>query len=545
MKKITLITILLGLFLFFSCEENKTKNKSDNNDTIKVITTVHEVNLKADLTGLSNNQLQMIKYFIKASDLIDSMFFFENLENYSSVIASIKDSATLKKFKYNFGPWDRFNGNKPFIDGFGDKPQGGNFYPKDMNTMEFYEFDDSCKFNPYTLIRRNENNELYCLPYHVEFKNFIDTIVDLLNKAAELAEDPEFAEYLRQRAIAMQNDDYYQSDSIWINLRNNKLDFIIGPVYVLDDKLFNIKAEHQSFILLKDTVWTGKMEKYNKWLRFLQKAIPVPEEYRAEEPGTSSSIVVYDALYYGGSGKCGGTLISVVFPIDPKIQISQGVKNLQFKNVIKYKFDAVAKPISEIILTQQQKPYITGDAFFVNTILYEMANSLGIRNTINGKGTVRNSLKNYFTISDYIKNYSLSLFLADKLFEVGEIKNDLRENYFTFVVDLIRLIRFGEENDYAISNLVCFNYFVENKAIRYDKDGLITIDYEKMKEINSKLTQDIIIMQGNGDYSAMKQFIEKYNYIDDNLINLINKINQEKVPTDIYLIQGEKVLNLQ
>ena len=545
MKKNTILTIIIGIFLLFSCKETQHNSNKNAEDTIKVATTIRDVNLEADLSALSDNQKTMIKLFIRASELVDSMFFYENLDNFQKVIENITDSATLKKFHYNFGPWDRFAGNQPFINGFGVKPAGGNFYPQNMSTMEFYEFKDSCKFSPYTFLRRNEKGELYCLPYHIEFKNYIDTIVYLLNTAADLAEDPEFAKYLQERAIAMQNDDYYKSDSMWINLRNNKLDFIIGPVYVLDDKLFNIKAEHQSFILLKDTIWTGKMEKYNKWLRFLQKAIPVPEEYRAEEPGTNSSIVVYDALYYGGSGKCGGTLISVVFPIDPKIQISQGIKNLQFKNIIKYKFDAVAKPLSEIILTDKQKPYVTRDAFFVNTILYEMANSLGIRNTINGNGTVRNALKNYFTISDYIKNYSLSLFLADKLFEVGEIKNDLRENYFTFVVDLVRLIRFGEENDYAISNLVCYNYFVENKAITYTRDGTIEINYEKMKEINTKLMQDIIIMQGNGDYSSMKQFIEKYNYIDDNLKAIINRINEQNVPTDIFLNQGMAVLGIE
>ena len=137
------------------------------------------------------------------------------------------------------------------------------------------------------------------------------------------------------------------------------------------------------------------------------------------------------------------------------------------------------------------------------------------------------------------------MFLADKLFEVGEIKNDLRENYFTFVVDLVRLIRFGEENDYAISNLVCYNYFVENKAITYTKDGTIEINYEKMEEINTKLMQEIIIMQGNGDYSSMKQFIEKYNYIDDNLKAIINRINEQNVPTDIFLNQGKAVLGIE
>jgi len=284
------------------------------------------------------------------------------------------------------------------------------------------------------------------------------------------------------------------------------------------------------------------MELFNKWLRYLQKAIPVPEIYRAEEPGSSSSIEVYNAIYFGGSGKTGGTLLSVVFPINPQIQIKLGVRNLLFENVMDYKFRSIVKPISKEVLVDYQDLYVTSDAFFINSLLFEMANSLGIRNTIDKKTTVRNALKEYFLISDYLKNISLSLFLAEKLFEIGEITTELKENYFTIVVDLLRLIRFGETNNYAISNLVCYNYFVENKAIYYNKEGKIIINYENMRNANKKLIEKIIILQGDGNYTGMKKFLDKYNYIDKNLQKTIDKINLKQVPTDIQFVEGEKIL---
>lgn len=540
MRKNIIISIILLAF-FGACKNNIEDNTQS---TINYEPTIKEVELVADLSNISDNQKQMIKLFIVASNYIDSMFFYENLENYQNVLNNIQNGTLKKKFIYNFGPWDRFNENLPFIDGFEPKPLGGNFYPKDMTIDEFQQFNDDNKNSHYTFIRRDSLGKLYCLPYHQIFKNYVDTISSLLNQAVDLSDNSQFSEYLREKAIALQTDNYFKSDSIWVNLADNDLDFIIGPTYVLDDKLFNLKAEHQSFILVKDVDWTNRMKKYNQWLKFLQKAIPVSEEYRAEEPGKNSSIVVYDALYYGGSGKCGGTLLSVVFPFDPKIQIEQGVKNVQFKNIIKFKFNSVAKPISDVILTDNQKVYVTPEAFFINTILYEMGGSLGIRNTINNKGTVRNALKDCFTIADYIKNYTLSLFLSDKLFEVGEIENDLKENYFTFVVDLIRLIRFGMQNDYAVSNLVVYNYLVDQKAITYDGKDHIVINYEKMKTANNSLTTKIITMQGNGDYDGLKSFIKKYKTIDKKLQNIIDAVNGENIPTDMMLVQGEDVLNL-
>ncbi|MBN2663123.1 MAG: hypothetical protein JXR68_05695 [Bacteroidales bacterium] len=540
MKKNIIISIFILIF-FGAC-----KNNSEDTTPIAINNehSIKEVELVADLSDISDNQKKMIKLFIIASNYIDSMFFYENLENFQAVLNNIQDETLKKKFIYNFGPWDRFNQNLPFIDGFDAKPLGGNFYPSDMTPDEFKFLNDDKKNWNYTFIRRDSLGNLIVLPYHLKFKNYIDTISSLLNQAAYLSDNQQFSEYLREKAIALQTDNYFKSDSIWVNLVDNDIDFIIGPTYVLDDKLFNLKAEHQSFVLIKDVDWTNRMKKYNKWLKFLQKAIPVSEEYRAEEPGANSSIVVYDALYYGGSGKCGGTLLSVVFPLDPKIQIEQGVKNVQFKNIIEFKFNSVAKPISDVILTDNQKVYLSQEAFFINTILYEMGGSLGIRNTINNNGTVRNALRDYFTIADYIKNYTLSLFLAEKLSEVGEIENDLKENYFTFVVDLIRLIRFGLQNDYAVSNLVFYNYLVETKAITYDGNGHIVIDYENMKTANNSLTTKIIVMQGNGDYDGLKSFIEKYKVIDVRLQNLINSINDKNIPTDMILVQGEDVLQL-
>ena len=527
--------------IFFVACDNNVNNDTLNNDYVK---TIIDVELRADLSSISENQKEMIRLFIIASDYVDSMFFYENIENFQDIFGEIQDDSLKDKFIFNFGPWDRFEENNPFIDGIDAKPLGGNFYPADMTVDEFQNFNNDKKNCYYTFIRRDSAGNLVTVQYYEQFDVYIDTISILLNQAADLSDNAQFADYLREKAIALQTDKYFKSDSIWVKLIDNDLDFIIGPTYILEDKLLNLKAEHQAFILIKDIDWTNRMQKYNQWLKFLQKAIPVPEEYRAEEPGANSSIVVYDALYYGGSGKCGGTLLSVVFPLDEKIQIEQGVKNVQFKNIIEFKFNSVAKPISDVILTDNQKVYVSKEAFFINTILYEMGGSLGIRNTINNNGNVRSALKDYFTIADYLKNYALSLFLAEKLFEVGEIENDLKENYFTFVVDLIRLIRFGMDNDYATANLVCYNYLVENNAITYDDDGHIIIAYDKMKSATHDLTNEIIVMQGNGDYSGIKTFIDKYKVVDQNLQQLVNLVNSNNIPTDMRLIQGKNVLQL-
>lgn len=534
MKKILLLAIF-SIFLFYSCNKN---NNFSNNFGVVEDKTFSEVSLDTSFSSIDINTKQMLFYLMKASDYVDTIYFFTNFEDYKIVLDTIKNEKNRKKFIFNAGPWDRFEENKPFIMGVGDKPKGANFYPKDIKQLEFYEMKDNCKESPYTFLRRNKNNQLYCVPYHKMYTRYVDSITKFIRKAAEFSIDKDFSAYLLQRAVDIENDNYHKSDSMWVLLNNSKYDFIIGPIYVTDDKFLNIKYDYHSYLLVKNEEWTKKMEKYNKWLKFLQKALPVAEKYRAEEPGESSSIAVYDALNYGGAGKFGGTMFSIVLPLDPQIQVDFGVRNIQFKNIIEKKFNAITLRIAQNAFEPEQQKYISADAFFVNAIMYEMANSLGIRNTINGKGTVRKALKNYYVISDYMKNYLLVLFLAEKLSSVGEIQNDLKYNYFTFVANLIRLIRFGTANEYGLSCLIIFNYLIENQAIKYTKDG-ISLSFEKMQTSINELIAKIIILQGDGDLENFKLFVEDHNKMSVELINLIEKINKTNVPTDIIINQNK------
>jgi hypothetical protein len=521
----------------------KKSSISINNNEQKISYFIKDVELKFDLSDYKDYQKKMIYKFIKIAHYIDTIFYYENYKNYNIILDTLRDSLLIKKYRLNYGPWERFNNNKPFIAGVGQRPLGLNFYPENITRLEFYEFSDTCKYNPYTFIRRNKNGKLYCVPYHIELKKYVKKISQLLKESAKYAKNIQFAKYLKQRANDILVDNYSKSDSIWLQLKHNTIDFIVGPIYVSEDRFMNIKAEHQAVILIKDTIWTKKLQKYQKWLKFLQKAIPVEAKYRAEDPKINSTIVVANAVYFGGSASTSAPLISEIFPVITYHKHLDGVKNLQFENIINYKFNEILKPISNLILVDYQNRLVSQNAFFENNFLYEMANGLGIRNTINNKGSVHRALKNYYTISNYIKNYTLSLFLADKLFEIGEIKTDLKENYYTFVVNLVRLIRFGNLNDYAIANLVIFNYLSDNEAIIFDNKKL-KINFTAMREVIKKLTSKIITMQGDGNYEAMKTFVNKYDKISSNLEQIIELINTKKTPTDINLVEGSKYLKL-
>ncbi len=526
MKKFIIVFLLLS-FLYYSCRNRSASEAHIVGDYVKIP-------LKADLSRLTEKQKHLIELLIRITDYIDSIYFYENFGNPYPVLDTITDSLKRELFLINFGPWNMIT-MQAFIKGFGKKPLGGNFYPYDITMQEFLKSADADKSSHYTFIRRDSSNNLYSIPYHVMLKKYTDTICSLLIEASKYTENERFREYLNQIAIDLKADNYYKSDSLWVLIRNNLIDFVVGPLYIATDKLMDLKADHIAMVLIKDTIWTQKVQKYNVWLKYLQKALPVPPEYKEEKPGDASSITVYDAIAMGGSAKVSGTLMSIVLPsLDQRVSLNVGMKNIQFKNVIEYKSKYIVKPLAKEILPKENLQYITSNAFFVNTIMWEIGNSLGLKNTINGKGTVREALKETATIIEYVKNNLMSLYLVNRLAQVDEIQNDLKENYYTFVVDLIRALRFGKLNNYSKANLITLNYFFKTKAIKIGWDNKIRIQIDKFKTITDSLIRKIIVMQGNGDYKQAKSFIKQYNYIPPELYNLLQKVNSKHIPVDIY-----------
>jgi len=541
MKKNNLIFLIF--FILFSCNNKDNKNAFDI-VTQKKIDEYALVTLKTDITNFSQTDKKVVKLLIEASQIIDTIFLYENMGYLNIDNLDFTDELTKKLFELNFGPWNRIEGNKPFMENVAEKPLGAYFYPPDITLEEFENMQDSLKTSAYTFIRRDSLNNLITVPYNVELKVYIDKIAEKLDSAAEITENLQFQKYLRLKAEALKTDNYCPSDTVWLNMKNNPIDIVIGPIEIYEDKFYNCKAEHQAFVLIKDFEWSKKMEKYTLWLPFLQKALPVEEKYRSEEPGVNSDINVYEVIFIAGSAKSGGATISQNLPLDPETQVEKGIRNLQFKNIINAKFEAIIFPLSQIVFDEKQKKQVNSDAFFSNVLFAEMAKSLGIKNTLNNQGTVRDALKDYFTVADILKASVLTLFFAEKLNEVGEIKNDLSDNYITFVANILRVVRLGSSSGYAKANLICFNYLVEDGAIIYNKNTTISIDYEKMRTSVKELATKIIEIEGDGDYSAISDFVNNYSKISPELQIILDKINENEIPKDVYFEQGLDLLNL-
>ena len=468
------------------------------------------VELKSDLVNnLSDKEKELVRIFFKVGEITDELFWKQTFGD-KSKLDTINDNYAKDFAMIQYGAWDRLDDNKPFIAGYGEKPDVCNYYPHDITDAEFNAFEDENKDSWYTVIRRNEDGSLKSVWYHDEYASEIERICSLLEKAVTLAEDPGLKNYLEKRIDAFRTDDYLASDLAWMDMKDSKIDFVTGPIETYDDKFRETKASYESFILLKDEARSKDLAKFVSMLPALQKELPCPPEYKTFVPGTSSDLNVYDAVYYAGDCNAGGKTIAINLPNDERVHALKGTRRLQLRNSMKAKFDKILLPIGELVLAQEQQKYLNFDAFFWNVTFHEVAHGLGVKQTIRTNESVDAVMGTEKTSWEEAKADILGLFMVTKLIEMGEITNITAEDAITtYIAGILRSVRFGAASSHGKANMMCFNYMEKAKAFSRDANGLYVIDFEKAKEAMNGWAALILQTQGDGNVEFAKKYREE------------------------------------
>lgn len=504
-----------------------------------------EVTLTTDLSWLSENEREIIRILVEAADIMDEIFWMQAYGDKQQLMDQIENEYARQYAMIHYGPWDRLAGNAPFVPEFGDKPLGANFYPVDMTKEEFEAWEEPTKTSLYTLIRRDDAGNLVSIPYSQAYREQHERVAELLLKAATLADDEGLKNYLEARAQALLTDEYQASDYAWMAMKQSNIDFVVGPIENYEDRLFGYKAAHEAFILVKDLEWSAQLEKFNAILPGLQKGLPVPGAYKAETPGSDSDINVYYAIYYAGDCNAGGKTIAINLPNDSEVQLKAGSRKLQLKNSMKAKFDNILAPIAEMLIDEGQRKHIKFDAFFENTTFHEVAHGMGIKNTITGKGPMREALREYYSPIEEAKADIMGLYLVTKLYEMGEITSgEVMDNYVTFFAGIFRSSRFGASSAHGRANMLTMKYFADREAFVYQENGTYLVNFDLMRDAVYSLLADILLVQGDGNYDEAKRWVDADGIMTEQLRQDLEMVNAAGIPVDIVFNQGKDILGL-
>jgi len=537
------ILLLFICMLCVSCEREATMEKASLNYVEEQLDKITPVVLTHDISYLPAEEVQVLKLLVKASQYMDDCFLMQVWDGNMDVFRSLKKSSDMKDKKYldlfnaMFGPWNRLEEDKPFINTT-PKPDGANFYPADMTKEEFNAWiadhpDQKETFeNTFTMIRR-KGDDLVAIPYSEFFKEQLEPAAKLLQEAAELTSDATLSTYLKSRAEAFLSNDYYQSDMDWMDLSGD-IEVVIGPYEVYEDNIFEYKGAFESFVCVVDKEESKRFKELESYMREMEEHLPIPNEYKNFNRGTSSPIKIANEIFTAGDTKAGIQTIAFNLPNDERVREAKGSKKVMLKNVMSAKFEKILMPIVDKVIEAQTKRDINFDAYFYHILMHEVSHGLGPgKITIQGRETtVNKELQDLYSVIEEAKADVLGMYNAQFMIDKKVAPKSMeRSLYATNLGGMFRSIRFGIDEAHGGGIAIQLNYYLDKAAFKVDADGNFSVNQRLMKKAIKDLAKELLIIQAHGDYKAAQKLVEKYRVLRPEVEAALEKCKD--VPVDI------------
>jgi hypothetical protein len=503
------------------------------------------VELKYDSTLLDERERIVIEKLYLASKVMDEIFLDQVYEKNDKIKYQLEnskdefDKLALEYFNIMSGPFDRLDHDKPFW-GKDKKPLGANFYPVDMTKSEFnnwikkHPMDKETFTSEFTVIRKDKNG-YKAIPFSLFYKDKLDRASGLLKEAAGYCDNPSLKKYLELRAAAFSTNDYYESDMAWMDVKDSKIEVVIGPYEVYEDNLFNYKASFESFVTIMDPVESDKLKKFGSYLAEMEEHLPIDKQYKNTGRGSESPIVVVNEIYSGGDTRAGVQTLAFNLPNDERVREAKGSKKVMLKNVHEAKFEKLLLPIANIVLANDQLPYVTFEGFFDHTLMHEMSHGIGPGFiTVNGiKTEAKKELKETYSKLEECKADILGMYNNIFMIEKGVYKKEFdKEVYITFLAGVFRSVRFGINEAHGGGTAIIYNYLLENGGYEFNsKTEKVRVNFNKIYPALKDLANKILMIQATGDYEGAKKFIARYGIFSTSMEKLRNKLS--KLPVDI------------
>lgn len=505
------------------------------------------VTLSFDPSLLDDDQRRVVRELVEASRQLDDIFMRQAWRGNARAVSVVplddspESAAVREYYRIMYGPWDRLDGEEPFIEGVGDKPHGAGFYPENMTRQEFEDWiaahpEDEAAFKAgTTVIERDSDGGLVAVPYHEAYGRSLETAAEHLLAAAERAINPSLREFLARRAGAFLSDDYYDSEVAWIRLSDNLIEPTIGPYENYEDKLFGYKISYESFIGLKDPAESERLAGLVSNLPALEEALPIPDEHKYLDRSFTSPISVVTLIYAAGETAAGIQTTAFNLPNDPRVREREGSKKVMLRNVIDAKFETILRPIAAEVLVAEQASKISGDPYFTRVLMHELAHGLGPDYvTAQPDLTTRQALKDRYAPLEEAKADAVGTHSLRVLGERGVYDEAfLEEVYIDHVADMFRCVRFGVTEAHGLGCLNQFNFLRERGAITYDQaSGRFAADLDVFPVAMAQLSHIYLMLQATGDYDGAGAFIERFGTISPEMKDALDRLTTT-VPVDI------------
>jgi hypothetical protein len=502
------------------------------------------VEMPFNSAGLSTREQKLVEKLVDASSYLEQIFWRQSdpeaLKIYESLSESKdpKDEEVRHYLRINASRFDLIDKNKPFI-GTTAAPPGRGFYAEGLTRKQIEEYVTAHPekkaqiYSSTTIVRRN-GSELEAVPYHIAYQSFLEPAAKDLQEAAELSTDPAFAKFLRLRAEALLDDDYFRSDLAWLELKDPKLDIIFAPYETYTDHLLGVKASYGAAVLIRNEAESGKLALFQKYVPEIQDALPLTPEDRPSKHGLETPMEVMDAPYRAGDLLHGYQAVADNLPNDPRVHEQKGSKKIFFKNFMDARVNYVILPLARYLMPPEQAAKASGEGYLLTTIMHEISHGLGpaFARTPGGKMDIRAAIGPIFGGLEEAKADVVGMFGLKWLVDRGVLPGErLDEYYASYAAGIFRTVRFGAGEAHGQAEMMEFNYLFERGAITRAPSAKYRIDYARMPEALTDLARMLLQIEASGDRDRAESWFSKYDVVPADLQAALN--NASSVPIDI------------
>jgi len=508
------------------------------------ITKFKPVAMSSATAGLTAKEKRLVQKLVDASRYLESIYWRQNdkasLVLYQGLAGcSSQSDKNIRHFLLiNGSRFDLLEENKPFI---GKEPfaPGRENFPKDITQKEIDAYvaahpeKKNAIYSPFTVVKR-QGSDLVAVPYHVEYKEWLEPAARTLREAAELSDDKAFARFLRLRADALLTDDYYASDIAWVDLENPKFDVIFAPYETYLDDLLGVKTSYGGAVLVRNESESRKLAKFVQYVPQIQKALPLADEDKPSKEGRRAPMEVMDTPFRVGDLRHGYQAVADNLPNDPRIHEEKGSKRIFFKNYMDARVKYVVLPIANLLMRPDQARLASMDGYLSTVVMHEISHGIGpaFARTAKGRVDISEAIGPLQSALEEAKADIVGLYGLAWLMDHGALPKAKSNDYYaSYVAGIFRSVRFGIAEAHGRAVMMVFNYLAEQHALNREPSGRYAIDFAKMPGAVASLSKELLEIEATGDRARAEAWFAKYDKMPDSLKAALAKTSS--VPVDI------------
>jgi hypothetical protein len=496
------------------------------------------VQMHFDASGLSERERQVVDKLVLACQQLESIYWRQSDPEGLQLYQTTSDAALKKLLLINGSRYDLLDEDKPFA-GDAPYPPGRAIYPAGLTSAQIEAYiqkhpeQKDAIYNGNTVLRWKAD-KLEAIPYHVEYKHWLEAAAKLLREAARLDPDPAFSAFLEARADALLSDDYFASDLLWVDLKDPKIDIIFAPYETYLDGVLGVKGSYGAAVLIRNEQESRRLALYQKFVPQIQQALPLDRADLPSKEGQPSPMEVADAPYRVGDLLHGYQAVADNLPNDPRIHEKKGTKKIFFKNFMDARVNYVILPLAKQMMPAEQAAQASGEGYLAHTILHEICHGLGpaYARVAGKQKDIREAIGPVYSALEEAKADVVGMFGLQWLVENGALPAEqLPGFYASYLAGNFRTIRYGVAEAHGRAEMMEFNYLVEQKAFTHTGD-LWAFDESKMKSVVAALARELLEIEATGDRARAEAWFAKYDKMPPDVAQALAKVHD--VPVDIF-----------